>query len=99
MENMLYYGRLYDVYKNILTDRQRSIFEDYFFENLTLEEIAENDGVTKSSVAKTIKQIKENLEGLEVKLHFCEYYDSLKKEFDGEDDILNRIVKYDKMVL
>ncbi len=98
MEDVVHFTTLYDIYKNVLTARQREIFESYFFENFTLDEIAQFDGVSKSSVAKTMKQVKEALEEFERKLHFKEYRDKLENEFKNEEDILNRIFKYDKIV-
>lgn len=98
MEDVVHFTTLYDIYKNVLTARQREIFESYFFENFTLDEIAQFDGVSKSSVAKTMKQVKEALEECEGKLHFKEYRDKLENEFKNEEDILNRILKYDNIV-
>ncbi len=97
MEEVVHFNELYDLYRELLTDRQREIFEYYFFDNLTLEEIASNDGVSKSSVAKTIKQVKETLEDLERKLHSLDYRNKVKKEFENEPDILNRLAKYDNI--
>ena len=99
MEDIVHYGELYDLYQNLLTRRQREVFEDYFFENLTLEEIAKFDGVSKSFVAKTIKQIKVSLDETEERLHFREYMKKIKQEFKDDEDILNRISKYDNIVL
>ena len=97
MEEVVHFNELYDLYRELLTDRQREIFEYYFFDNLSLEEIASNDGVSKSSVAKTVKQVKETLEDLERKLHSLDYRNKVKKEFENEPDILNRLAKYDNI--
>ena len=97
MEEVVHFNELYDLYRELLTDRQREIFEYYFFDNLTLEEIASNDGGSKSSVAKTVKQVKETLEDLERKLHSLDYRNKVKKEFENEPDILNRLAKYDNI--
>lgn len=99
MNDFVHYNALYDLYKEMLTERQRQVFEDYFFENLTVDEIAENDGVSKSSVAKTIKQTKKSLEDLENKLHFLCYMEKIKSEFKNEEELLNRIMKYDNIVI
>ena len=82
MEEVVHFNELYDLYRELLTDRQREIFEYYFFDNLTLEEIASNDGVSKSSVAKTVKQVKETLEDLERKLHSLDYRNKVKKNMN-----------------
>lgn len=62
MEERVYYISLYDYYGKLLTDKQMKYFEDYFFDNLTMEEIAENDLVSKNAVSKQIINIKEKLD-------------------------------------
>ena len=42
MEDFIYYNNLYDYYKELLTDKQREYFEDYYQINLTLSEMADN---------------------------------------------------------
>lgn len=68
MEERVYYISLYDYYGKLLTDKQRKYFEDYFFDNLTMEEIAENDGISKNAVSKQIIGIKEKLDYYEENL-------------------------------
>lgn len=99
MEDLLHYSVLYDLYKELLTEKQKRVFEDYFFENLTLDEIASNYGVSKNAISKSIKQIKTSLDGYEKNLHKKEYIDSLKEEFKSEEDILIRIAKYDNIMM
>ncbi len=38
MEEVLYYSELFDIYKDLLTEKQMATFRDYYFENLTIEE-------------------------------------------------------------
>lgn len=47
MEEMIHYTGLFDLYGGLLTKKQKSTFQDYFEENLTIEEIANNNGVSK----------------------------------------------------
>ncbi len=98
MEEVLHYTLLYDLYKGLLTSKQRETFKDYFEENLTIEEIADNNGISKSAVSKTIIGIKEILDNYEEKIGMKKYKDSLKKEFETEEDILIRLAKYDNIV-
>ena len=42
MENVVYYTYLFDYYKELLTLTQKIYFEDYYFNNLSLQEIADN---------------------------------------------------------
>ena len=79
MDNREYIINLYEYYKNLLTDKQREYFEDYYFENLTMEEIAENDNVSKNAVSKQLITIKEKLE----------YYEDNLKLFYNKEKIEN----------
>ena len=99
MDDYLYYSALFDIYEHLFTPRQQSVFKNYFFENLTLDEIASLTSVSKSAVAKMIKQMKSRLDELESDLHFYEYMNKIKKEFANEKETLNRILKYDNIIL
>lgn len=95
MEENIYYTELFDFYGNLLSEKQRSYFYDYYFDNLLLDEIAINDGVSKNAVSKQIKQAKNKLDYYEDKLHLLYKDKCIKKEFANEEDVLNRIYKYD----
>ena len=76
MENRVYLTILYDYYRNLLTEKQCLYFEDYYFYNLTLSEMAESYHVTRSAVNKQIKLTIEKLNEYESKLNL--YANSLK---------------------
>ena len=65
MDNRDYLIILYDFYGELLNDKQREYFEDYYFNNLSLGEISENVGVSRNAIHKNIK-------GSEEKLYFYE---------------------------
>ena len=48
MENFIYYSELYNIYKCLFTDKQKSILELYYNENLSLSEISDIENVSKS---------------------------------------------------
>jgi len=60
---------LYDYYSSLLTDKQQEYFEDYYFNNLTLSEISENNDVSRNAVHKQIKEVEEKLNYYEEKLN------------------------------
>ena len=62
MEEIIYYSALFDYYQNLLTDVQRKYFEDYYFNNLSLQEIADSYDVSRNAISKTLKEIKEKLD-------------------------------------
>jgi uncharacterized protein len=86
MENTIYMTMLYDYYKNLLTDKQRAYFEDYYFNNLTLSEMAENYDVTRSAVNKQIKLTILKLEEYEEKLNLYKNGLKIKKIIESLDN-------------
>ncbi len=68
MEDFIYYNELYDLYGSLLTDKQRQYFEDYYFQNLSFSEMAENYKVSRNAVFKQLKITKEKLEQFEKSL-------------------------------
>lgn len=59
---------LYDFYGQLLTDKQRSFFELYHHDDLSLGEIAEQHGVSRQAVYDILKRAERTLEDLESKL-------------------------------
>lgn len=55
MEEYIYYNNLYDCYGKLLTDKQRNYFENYYFENLSLSEIADTYHVSRNAVYKQLQ--------------------------------------------
>ena len=68
MKERLYLIDLYDIYGSLLTDKQQKYFEDYYFNNLSLSEISENEDITRNAIHKHIKDACEKLNYYEEKL-------------------------------
>ena len=69
MDEIVYLNNLYDFYKELLTDKQKKYFEDYYQNNYTLSEIAENNGVSRNAVHKQVKETVNILKNYELKLN------------------------------
>lgn len=65
MDKRIRLNILYDYYKDLFTEKQQLYFEDYYFNNLSLSEIAENNNVSRNAVFKQLKKVEERLEELE----------------------------------
>ena len=65
MDNRIYLIDLYDLYGELLTDKQQAYFEDYYFDNLTLQEIAENNDISRNAVHKQLKEAEDKLNHFE----------------------------------
>ena len=56
MKELVYYTLLYDIYGNLLTDKQKSYFEEYYFKNLSLSELGKKYGISRNAVHKQLNQ-------------------------------------------
>ena len=72
----MHYVELFDYYGDLFTDKQKEYFIDYYFNNLTLQEIAENNNISRNAVHKNIKDVTEKLDYYESKLNL---YSNKKK--------------------
>ena len=85
MEKYVYYGMLFDIYQGLLKDNNKEIFKWYYDENLTLQEIADNLGVSKSYIGRIIKNTEKKLDELESTLHIYENKNKIKKLLEMND--------------
>ncbi len=69
MDDRIYQGYLYDFYGELLNEHRREVYEEYVNEDLSLNEIAEERGVSRQSVFDLIKRCNEALYSYEDKLH------------------------------
>jgi hypothetical protein len=74
MEKIVEQAMLYDFYGELLTDNQKSIYEDAVLNDYSLSEIAEEKGITRQGVHDTIKRCNKILEDYENKLHLLEKF-------------------------
>ena len=61
MDRVLYLNTLYDCYKDLFTEKQQLYFELYYWEDLSLGEIADNNGVSRNAVHNQLKIMEEKL--------------------------------------
>ena len=67
-EKKEYYSSLYDLYSCLLTDKQKSYFEDYYFNDLSLFEIASNNDVSRNAIYDQLQKVTSSLDYYEEKL-------------------------------
>ncbi len=86
MEKREYLIILYDYYGELLNDDNKRYFEDYYFDNLSLGEIAENYSISRNAVHKHIKTSEEKLKFYEEKLGIYNKDLSIRKKVDNIKD-------------
>ena len=92
MDDIVYYNELYDLYGELLTDKQRKYFEDYYFDNMSFSEMAEDYDMSRNAAFKQIHIVVDKLKEYESKLHLKEKRDKIGKIIESLDsDIKKRI--------
>ncbi len=95
MEDFIYYNSLFDIYGSLLTEKEQENFKDYYQEDLSLSEIAENKNISRSAVQKTIKVVLEKLNYYEDNLNIYKKNEVLHEVLlsDNINDIRKKIEK------
>ncbi|MDY5484039.1 MAG: DNA-binding protein [Clostridium sp.] len=79
MEKIVEQGLLYDFYGELLTDHQKAIYEDVVINDMSLSEIAREQGISRQGVHDMIKRCDRILNGYEEKLGLVEKFLKTKK--------------------
>lgn len=95
MEKFLYYNELYLIYKNLIKDKNAEIFDLYYGENLSMQEIADIKNISKSRVGMIIKNVEKKLENYELALKIHDKNKKLNEllEFNDIEKIKKEIEK------
>ncbi|MCR5083772.1 MAG: YlxM family DNA-binding protein [Parasporobacterium sp.] len=87
MENIYGKSLLYDFYGELLNDHQKKIYEDVVLNDLSLSEIAAEEGISRQGVHDLIKRCNKILEQYEEKLKLVEKFLAIKgyiKDIQGK---------------
>ncbi len=80
---------LYDFYGQLLTIKQREIFELYFFQDLSLGEIAEEMGVSRQAVYDIVRRSQAILDKYEKKLDLVARFNRVRVRLDEAIGLLD----------
>lgn len=78
MEKIVEQGLLYDFYGELLTKHQRQIYEGIVYDNLSLAEIAQEEGISRQAVHDIVKRCDKTLQGYEEKMGLIARFESIK---------------------
>ncbi len=74
-----YISALLDVYGEFLSEKQRDLVALYYNDDLTLSEIAENEGITRQGASDLIRRAEQQLLRFEEKCGYCKNFMRLKQ--------------------
>ena len=83
MKNQTYrMTMLFDFYGELLTERQKEFFDLYYNEDLSLAEIAENNGITRQGVRDIIVRAEGVMQEIEDKTGLIRRFMAMKGDLD-----------------
>ena len=91
MEKNVKISMLLDTYGKLLTEKQYKLLDDYYNNDLSLSEIAENEEITRQAVRDNLKKGENNLFEYEEKLGF------MKKILEQEEKITKVLSEIEKL--
>lgn len=74
--------KLYDLYGNLLTDKQKQVFELYAIKDLSLKEVAEIQKITRQAVKFALDSVEKSLNYYEEILWIKQKFDRIKTELE-----------------
>ncbi len=93
MENFVEYTYYFDVYQDLLNEKEITYFKDYYFHNLSLQEIAENSKVSRNAVHKRLKSAVQKLLAYEKTLKLVEKNNALDSLLDDIETLSYEEIK------
>lgn len=87
MKKIVEQGLLYDFYGELLTEHQKEIYEAAVYNDMSLTEIADENGISKQGVHDLIKRCTNTLQGYEDRLHMIRRFEAIKAEAKALDSI------------
>jgi predicted DNA-binding protein YlxM (UPF0122 family) len=92
MKNQTYrMTMLFDFYGELLTERQKEFFDLYYNEDLSLSEIAENEGISRQGVRDVIVRAEAAMQEIEDKTGLIRRFEQFRGHLDAIGEAANEI--------
>jgi predicted DNA-binding protein YlxM (UPF0122 family) len=89
LEEIVQQSILYDFYGELLSDHKKQIFEDYVLNDLSLSEIAAEQGMSRQGVYDIVKRCTLELKSYESKLSLVHKFQSIKEKLGTIKEIIS----------
>ncbi len=90
IEKTIRYNELYDLYERLLTEKQREVFQLYYHDDLSYQEIAEQLEISRAGVYDNLSRTLKLIEEYEEKLGLMGLVRDLQSlNIDDVNDILD----------
>jgi len=95
MEEIVELSLLFDFYGEMLGEHKKKIFEDYVLNDLSLAEIADEEGISRQGVHDVVKRCTKQLKEYEAALHLVEKFEQMKEKLTEVSELLTIEVQKD----
>ena len=85
---------LFDIYGEMLTQKQQDFICYYYNDVLSLAEIAENEGITRQGVRDAIKRAETQLQEMENRLGVAKRFEDMRRSLNEIIDCSNQIAEH-----
>lgn len=96
MERIAEQALLYDFYGELLTSHQKQVYEDVVLNDLSLSEIAEEQGISRQGVHDLVKRCNKILADYENKLHLVEKFLKTKDKVNRINQLIKEYKEIEK---
>ena len=85
MEKFIYYNNLFLVYKDFIKESNQEVFDLYYGDNLSMQEIADLKNLSRSRIGAVIKETEKRLDYLENNCNLYKIKNRLQELLNVED--------------
>lgn len=93
MDKIVEQTLLYDFYGELLTNHQKKIYEAIVFDDLSLSEVAEEEGISRQGVHDMMKRCRKILNEYEEKLHLVDKFLKTKQMVEQIHQLTNQYLR------
>lgn len=96
MKDLVKLSQLIDFYGKLLTEKQYSYLKDYYFNDLTLNEIGEKHSISKNAIYDSIKKAINELNEYDNKLNLIKSFNdrmNLYNKFNFDESIKKQLLE------
>ena len=97
MEEFVTRSLLFDFYGELLTDHQRKIYQAVVFEDYSVSEVAQDEGISRQGVHDLMKRCDRILEEYEDKMHLVEKFVRIRKKVDEIRSLTDKGSRIDRI--
>ena len=89
MDKIIERGLLFDFYGELLTPHQQEIYSEIVFNDLSLGEMSEQEGISRQGIYDLIKRCDRQLNTYEEKLGLVKKFQAIRKEAEGMEALID----------